>query len=305
MKFVGLIAAAGMALAMAPAIAQENPVKAGVEAWERGDYKAAVDRWRGPANAGDSDAQFNLGQAYKLGRGVPADLNQAEYWYGKAAQQGHEQAEASYGLALFTNGRRESASPWLQRAAARGDQRAQYVLGTMYFNGDVVQKDWVRAYALVTRASQSGLAEASTALAQMDKYMSVADRQAGLTLARKYEEEANRAPLPGALPPAPVAVASNRPTPRPTAAPPRTVVLPGPVTPPVVARGAWRLQLGAFGDPGNARKLWSQVGGRFPGRQVFYVKAGSLTKVLVGPFASRTEAAGACRGVSPCVPVSN
>jgi uncharacterized protein len=25
--------------------------------------------------------------------------------------------------------------------------------------------------------------------------------------------------------------------------------------------------------------------------------------VLVGPYASRGEAAGACRGVSPCVPV--
>ncbi|MBL7372650.1 sel1 repeat family protein, partial [Escherichia coli] len=80
----------------------------------------------------------------RRGRGVAADLNQAELWYAKAAAQGHEQAEASYGLALFTNGKRDKAAPWLQRAAGRGDPRAQYVLGTMYFNGDVVQKDWVR-----------------------------------------------------------------------------------------------------------------------------------------------------------------
>lgn len=314
MKVVSFVCAAGMALAAPLALAQENPVKAGVEAWERGDYKGAVDRWRSPAMKGDADAQFNLGQAYKLGRGVTADLNQAELWYGKAAAQGHEQAEASYGLALFANGKRDKAAPWLQRAAGRGDPRAQYVLGTMYFNGDAVQKDWVRAYALVTRASQSGLAEASSALAQMDKYMTVQDRQAGLTLARKYEEEANRAPLPGAASP-PVEVAGTPPlrtTPVRTPPPPRVAATPAPApvkvaaTPPAPAAirdGGWRLQLGAFGDPANARKLWGQVGTRFPGRQVAYVKAGTLTKVLVGPFASRGEAASACRGVSPCVPV--
>lgn len=312
MKLLGLIAAAGIALAAPLALAQENPVKAGVEAWERGDYKAAVDRWRSPALKGDADAQFNLGQAYKLGRGVPADLDQAEAWYGKAAAQGHEQAEASYGLALFANARRDKAAPWLQRAAGRGDPRAQYVLGTMYFNGDAVPKDWVRAYALVTRSSQSGLAEASGALAQMDKYMSVQDRQAALTLARKYEQEANRAPLPGADRP-PVEVASAQPPrPTPVRTPPRATPSPVPVRTnavpapaPAIRDGGWRLQLGAFGDPGNARKLWSQVGGRFPGRSVAYVKSGNLTKVLVGPFASRADAAGACRGVSPCVPVSN
>ncbi len=299
---LGWIAVAGLALAALPACAQDNPVKQGFEAWQRGDYKTAVELWRGPANAGDADAQFDLGQAYKLGNGVPADLNQAEYWYGKAAAQGHEQAEASYGLALFANGKREAGAPWLQRAAGRGDPRAQYILGTMYFNGDVVAKDWVRAYALVTRASQAGLPEASTALAQMDKYVAKQDRQAGLELARRYEAEAGRAPLPGATP-SPVV---DAPRGKQLGVPPRTNPTPphSVQTAPAPRDGGWRLQLGAFGEPGNARKLWSQVGGRFPGRQVYYVKAGSLTKVLVGPFASRNEAAAACGSVRPCVPVN-
>ncbi|RYE74224.1 MAG: sel1 repeat family protein, partial [Oxalobacteraceae bacterium] len=142
MKSLWLAAAACAALLVAPAIAQDNPVKAGVDAWDKGDFKGAVELWRVQANRGNADAQFNLGQAYKLGRGVPADLKQAETWYGKAAWQGHEQAEASYGLALFANGKRSEALTWLQRAVQRGDPRAQYVLGTMYFNGDVVAKDW-------------------------------------------------------------------------------------------------------------------------------------------------------------------
>lgn len=303
MKSLWLALAASAALLVSPASAQDLTVKAGVDAWDRGDFKTAVDLWRASANKGNADAQFNLGQAYKLGRGVPTDLKQAEIWYGKAAWQGHEQAEASYGLALFANGKRSEALTWLQRAVQRGDPRAQYVLGTMYFNGDVVAKDWVRAYALVTRASQTGLNEASTALAQMDKYMSLPERQQGLTLARKYEEEFNRAPSVD-LPP-PVRVSNETPVPatRPTTTRPPVVAARPPAPAPAAVRdGGWRLQLGAFGDPNNARKLWGQVGSRFPGRQVFYVKQGNLTRVLVGPFASRAEAAGACRGVSPCVP---
>ena len=46
------------------------------------------------------------------------------------------------------------------------------------------------------------------------------------------------------------------------------------------------------------------MSGRFPGRQPYYVKAGSLTKLLVGPFASRAAAASACGSVKPCVPVA-
>jgi cell division septation protein DedD len=308
-------------VAVAPAYAQEDPVKQGVESWEKGDFKGAIDKWRGPATGGNPDAQFNLGQAYKLGRGVTADLAQAEDWYRKAALQGHPQAEDNYGLALFQNGKRTESVQWLTKSATRGEPRAQFVLGTMYFNGDAVERDWVRAYALMVRSSQSGVPQASTTLAQMDRYISLTDRQSGLAMARKYEEDANRPRLPveyanrpetpatrpGTATTPPVRTAAVTP-PKPTATPPR----PAPATPkppvttppkPVVRDGGWRVQLGAFGDPNNARKLWGQVGGRFPGRQVYYVKAGNLTKVLVGPFASRGEASGACGAVKPCVPV--
>jgi cell division septation protein DedD len=64
------------------------------------------------------------------------------------------------------------------------------------------------------------------------------------------------------------------------------------------------VQLGAFGDPNNARKLWTQVGARFPGHTPAYVKTGTLTRVLVGPYTNRADAARACAGVSPCVPVA-
>ncbi len=143
-------------------------VKEGVDAWQRGDYQAAVAAWRPEALAGDADAQFNLGQAYKLGRGVPTDLAQAESWYRRAAKQGHLQAEDNLGLVLFTANRRKEAMSYITRSAERGEPRAQYVLGTALFNGDLAPQDWPRAYALTKRASDAGLAIASARLSQLD-----------------------------------------------------------------------------------------------------------------------------------------
>ncbi len=180
------------ALAMAvPALAD---VRAGVEAWSRGDYAAAVAEWEGPAAAGDADAMFNLAQAYRLGRGVAQDAGRAEQLYARAAQGGHLQAADTYGLMLFQNGRHAEALPYVQDAARRGDPRSQYLLGIAHFNGDIVPRDWVRAYALLTLANGAGLPQAAPAIAEMDQHIAMADRQraAGLAVDLRAEADASR-----------------------------------------------------------------------------------------------------------------
>ena len=82
-----------------PAAAQS--VKTGIEAWQRADYAAAVAAWRPLAESGDADAAFNLGQAYRLGRGVPIDLATAQSWFERAARNGHLDAQTTLGLLLF------------------------------------------------------------------------------------------------------------------------------------------------------------------------------------------------------------
>ncbi|PKP88203.1 MAG: hypothetical protein CVT78_02740 [Alphaproteobacteria bacterium HGW-Alphaproteobacteria-17] len=170
-------------------------VKDGVDAWQRGDYQAAVAAWRPEALAGDADAQFNLGQAYKLGRGVPTDLAQAESWYRRAAKQGHLQAEDNLGLVLFTANRRKEAMPYITRSAERGEPRAQYVLGTALFNGDLAPQDLPRAYALTKRASDAGLSIASARLAQLDSLIPLDQRQRGLAMLPDIEKSEARARL--------------------------------------------------------------------------------------------------------------
>ena len=321
--------AVAAALAVLPALPAWASVKDGVEAWSRGDFVRAVGEWHKPAAAGDADAQFNLAQAYKLGKGVAPDLKRAEELYLRAAQQGHLQAADTYGLLLFQTGRREAAMAWLVPSAERGEPRAQYVLAVAHYNGDLVTKDAVRAYALMTRAAASGLETARATLATMDQTMPLEQRQQGVALAAELEGKASAqraaqlaslglgSKTPLSAPPRPERVTAGAdfanpvvvsPPVRVVSPPPKVVAAPRAALPATApASGAWRIQLGAFGVAGNAQALWARLKGNVAlgGRQAFYVPAGKLTKLQAGPFASRAEAQDACAklGVQACIPV--
>ncbi len=225
---------AGLFLA-APSYAE---VKAGTDAWARGDYAGAIAQWQAPAAAGDPDAQFNLAQAYRLGRGVQRNLVRAEELFARAAAQGHVQAADNYGLLMFDRGERTAAMPYVRAAAERGDPRAQYLLGIAHFNGDLAPRDWTRAYALMTLAQAAGLPQAAPALTEMDRNIPVAQRQAAATLATQLAQsaEAKRAsqlaaadlapPVP--RPAAPVS-AIKTPAARPAAVPAPAAAIPAAV----------------------------------------------------------------------------
>lgn len=191
-RVVGGLAGWALFTLAAPAAAD---VKTGEEAWNRGDYAAAVQQWQGPSDQGDPDAQFHLAQAYRLGRGVPRDLVRAEALFAQAAAKGHLEAADFYGLMMFDRGDRAAAMPYVRAAAERGDARAQYLMGIAHFNGDLAPKDWVRAYALMTLAQSAGLPQASGAIVQMDQHIPLPQRQSAATLAARLGEQAqaNRA----------------------------------------------------------------------------------------------------------------
>lgn len=216
--------------------AQSPDVKLGVDAWGRGDFHVAVDKWRPLTVGGDADAQFNLAQAYKLGRGVPEDPAMAESWFRRTALQDHDQAEMNYALALF-------------QANSRPPQRV----------------------------------------------------------------DLDAEPVPPRTPPTPGPRPADPMKPRP--APPGTRPggpKPGPIVPqesaaarsaPAATAGGYRVQLGAFRDPADARALWTRVGSRVGGLPS-YPGAGDVTRLQAGPFRTRADAQRACAraGVS-CVVV--
>jgi cell division septation protein DedD len=314
------LAGTGLSAAIAQPAGAGADVRAGIDAWAVQDYEGAIRIWRPLADRGDADAQYNLAQAYFLGRGVPQNMALAEQWYERAARQGHPEATANYGLLLFQNGRRQEAIPYVTRAADAGDARAQYVLGTALFNGDVVERDAPRAYALMSRAAAQNLPPAVTQLAEMERLLSQQDRARGVELAR----EMRTAPPPVQIAARPTQSAPRtqlrtqpRTQPRPVQTPPvPTAEAPPRPRPPVqtVTRaatsvatpgGRWRVQIGAFSNEANARRAWGAVAGRLPGLRPSFVRAGAVIRVQAGPLADRAAALRACsRAGNGCIPVN-
>lgn len=327
----GSLGLATVAALLAP-LAAHADVKAGVDAWTNGDYAAAVREWEGPAAKGDPDAQFNMAQAYKLGRGVPLDLERAETLYLAAAKAGHARAADNYGILLFQTNRQADAIPWLTASAERGEPRAMYVLGIAAYNGDFVERDWVRAYALMTRASASGLQQALTSLGAMNEAIPIEQRQQGAALAIELEKQAEAtrsrqlggadlgtparpavpvapvpAPAPSSAPRAlqtvdlPAAqtqppVAAPKPVPAPAPAPAQTAPAPKPAPGTVsgATGGTWRIQFGAFGVKANADALWARLRVRPEVSGHPRIDAGTtITRLMAGGY-SEAAATRAC-----------
>jgi TPR repeat protein len=311
-----LVAAALLFWAATSVSAQS--VKAGIEAWQRADYSNAVAIWRPLAEKGDADAQFNLGQSYRLGRGVPTNLAAAKTWFERAGNQGHVDAQTTLGLLLFQNGDQSEGLKWLKKAADQGEPRALLVYGTALVNGDSVTQDPVLGYAFVSRAAAQGLAPAKETLKQLDQILPLADRKRGVDMARELAK-ASPAPSSPHQKPAPKPIQTAKSLEQPAAKAPSkkiALVTQAPKADPKAASvsvsaahatGAWRIQLGAFSQKGSAEALYRKVSGRdaLAGRKPFYVAAGSVTRLQVGPFDSKGAAEGACKAVGvPCFPVA-
>ena len=217
------------------------------------------------ALSGDREAAFTLGRAYKLGDSVPLDTNKAARWLEKAAQLGHPKAGAELGLVLFQDGKGQEALPWLRTAADRGDSRAQYALGTIYFAGKFVPADSNQASLWMRRAARSGLPAAVEALAIMDK------------------------PLPPeSQPPSTYSIMTIV---RSKPAPARPAVAAGP------GGGSWQVQLGAFSAAANAQRMWRTIKPEVAAPlQASFPKDGTLTRLRIAPFPSRADAKRFCAG---------
>ena len=102
--------------------------KAGMDAYNRGDYVTALHEWRPLAEQGDARAQFSLGLSYENGDGVPRDYTKARQWYEKAAAQGDAKAQLYLGM-QFSFGQGGpvdlvQAYMWYSLAAGNGNAHA-------------------------------------------------------------------------------------------------------------------------------------------------------------------------------------
>ena len=143
----------------------------GVEAFERGDFAAALDEWRPLAEQGLAEAQNNLGLIYDKGKGVPEDYTEAVKWYRKAAEQGYPMAQFNLGRMYFLGrGVPEDyteAEKWFRKAAEQGNAGAQSNLGATYAHGWGVPQDYAEAVKWYRKAAEQGSARAQGNLGAM------------------------------------------------------------------------------------------------------------------------------------------
>lgn len=139
------------------------------------------------AQQGDPEAQFLLGSSYEQGSLGTTDYEQARIWLAKSARQGHPDAQVSLGQ-MYENG--ESVKPnyaveakWYRKAAEHvpnlgGAGQGRNELGLLYFEGQGVRKDYVRAYfwfALAGAEENLKDAQARMIPAQIRKAQRMAD----------------------------------------------------------------------------------------------------------------------------------
>jgi TPR repeat protein len=161
----------------------------GFTAYQSGDYATALREWTPLAKQGDADAQYNLGQMYNQGQGVPQDYKTAVKWWKLAAEQGYARAQYNLGV-MYKDGigipqDYKTAVKWYKLAAEQGNANAQGNLGAMYAFGEGVLKDYVYAHMWGDIAATNGNALGAKLRDDFEKKMTPADISTAQKLARE------------------------------------------------------------------------------------------------------------------------
>lgn len=144
---------------------------------------------RKKAEAGNANAQFDLGFHYECGDGVRKDLVEAVKWYRKAAEQGLYSVQYYLGD-MYSTGKdvpKDSfeAVKWFSKAAEQGSTSAQVKLGLAYAEGEGVPKNLVQAHVWINLAGANGDESARVHLLDIESKMTFAQKAEAMKLARE------------------------------------------------------------------------------------------------------------------------
>jgi uncharacterized protein len=191
-------------LILAAAVPAFSDAAAGLAAFKNKDYQRAFKEWKTAAEAGQAEAQFDLGVLYAQGLGVRRDLTAAADWYRKSAAQGNAEAEFALGQ-MYSRGwgipRDEAdairwfqmansvesdgpptdwaniegygmpqdprlAAYWYWQAADQGHPEAQLNLARLYASGNGVKRDQEQAARWASASAIQGYAPAMVNLGE-------------------------------------------------------------------------------------------------------------------------------------------
>jgi tetratricopeptide (TPR) repeat protein len=163
-----------------PPTPDDETLKNGVAAYDRGDYAAALALLRPLAERGRPDAEFAVAVMYGTGQGLARDDAEAGKWLRRAADKGHAEAQAILAhMHAIGRGMPQDAAEAVRLAresAQNGHPRGQAVLGSLYAMGRGVPVDLVQAYMWLALAAARGDEEAAKNLALIGAKMTPEDR---------------------------------------------------------------------------------------------------------------------------------
>lgn len=175
-KFTDLIyffALAFVVISLAPntLLAQVERFEAGLAAKDRGHYATALRSWLPIAEAGNAEAQNNVGHMYEEGFGVAQSYPTAMEWYRKAATGGLAAAQHNIGL-LYNNGYGVAENPieavkWFKQASEKELKESEYMLGLAYQSGNGASLDYAEARKLFLSSAKKNYAPAQMMYAFM------------------------------------------------------------------------------------------------------------------------------------------
>lgn len=160
-RLAGLLLAGSLALAGTLAAA---PTADAIDAYQRGDYAAALPGLSAAAERGEPLAQVYLGLAYYNGHGVEENDVIAFTWFWRAAMQEYAEGQFQLGF-MYTYGYgipegepdpEGKAIEWFTRAADQDHAEAQFNLGLMLLAGSGVERDEEAGMRLIETAARNG-----------------------------------------------------------------------------------------------------------------------------------------------------
>lgn len=162
--------AAALAVVLSLAQPAAANFKAGVAAYESGDFAKALAEWKPLADGGDPAAQYAIGLLHQYGQGVPPNPVEAVAWFAKAAEKGDANARFAIGLAHESGQGAakdyQAAMQWYLRATETGHHaEAEYSLGRLYLRGRGVPRDAGKALEWFRKAARHDHAAAQYLLA--------------------------------------------------------------------------------------------------------------------------------------------
>lgn len=136
--------------------------------FDKKEFELAFQHYEQAASLGSYVGQYEVGMAYKMGRGVAKNSAKAFEWLQKAASNRHKQAEYELGLAYYyaygVEKNPAKAAEWFQKSAEQGHAPAQYWLAHCYRNGHGLPKNFIKAAEWVQKAAAQGHSSAQCAL---------------------------------------------------------------------------------------------------------------------------------------------